>query len=233
MLPTDGEAMLVRPDGHVARRTGTRRAGRAADRHPGRVTRPGLREQRKAQTRRDIQEHALRLFLANGYDATTVEQIAAAAGVSHMTFFRYFPSKEAVVENDGYDPILAERIRSRPREETPLTALRNGALGAVAAVYETDREALLVRGRLIFSTPALRARQWRMGEATERLFAEALADQQGTEVTFELRVLAAAALGAFSLAISTWVDGDSAEELPALVERAFDTLANLGAHQGS
>jgi AcrR family transcriptional regulator len=198
------------------------------------VIRPGLREQRKARTRRDIQEHALRLFLANGYDATTVEQIAAAAGVSHMTFFRYFPSKEAVVvENDDYDPILAELIRARPREETPLTALRNAVMGEMVAVYETDREALLVRSRLIFTTPALRARVWRMGESTEKLFSEALADQQGTEVTFELRVLAAAVFGAFSLAISTWVDGDGDVPLPALIERAFDALTDLGAHPDS
>jgi AcrR family transcriptional regulator len=192
------------------------------------VTRPGLREQRKARTRRDIQEHALRLFLANGYDATTVEQIASAAGVSHMTFFRYFPSKEAVVEHDDYDPILAEQIRARPREETPMTALRNAVMGVMVAAYETDREALLIRSRLIFTTPALRVRQWRMGESNEKLFAEALADQQGTEVTFELRVLAAAVLGAFWLAISTWVDGDGDVPLPALVERAFDALTDLG-----
>ena len=197
------------------------------------MTRPGLREQRKARTRRDIQDHALRLFLANGYDATTVEQIAAAAGVSHMTFFRYFPSKETVVEDDNYDPILAEQIRARPREESPLTALRNAVLGSLVAVYETDREAMLVRSRLVFTTPALRARLWRMVESTERLFTEALADQQGSAVTFELRVLAAAVLGAHSLAISTWVDGDGAEELPALVERAFDTLKDFGAHPDS
>jgi hypothetical protein len=89
---------------------------------------------------------------------------------------------------------------------------------------------MLVRSRLVFTTPALRARLWRMGESTERLFTEALADQQGSAVTFELRVLAAAVLGAYSLAISTWVDGGGAEELPALVERAFDTLTDLGAH---
>ena len=84
----------------------------------------GLRARKKAETRRSIQEHALRLFLEKGYDATTVEEIAAAAGVSHMTFFRYFPNKHAVVENDDYDPMIAELIRNRPAGEDPLTAIR-------------------------------------------------------------------------------------------------------------
>lgn len=48
------------------------------------------------------------------YDATTVEQIAAGAGVSHMTFFRHFPTKEAVVESDDYDPMTTRLIESRP-----------------------------------------------------------------------------------------------------------------------
>jgi hypothetical protein len=77
------------------------------------------------------------------------------------------------------------------------------------------------------------ARVWRMGESTEKLFTEALADQQGIEVTFELRVLAAAVFGAFSLAISTWVDGDGDVPLPALIQRAFDALTDLGAHPDS
>ena len=55
------------------------------------------RSRKKAATRQTIQEHALRLFVEKGYDETTVEEIAAAAGVSHMTFFRYFPRLEAFV----------------------------------------------------------------------------------------------------------------------------------------
>ncbi|PRY37381.1 TetR family transcriptional regulator [Umezawaea tangerina] len=188
---------------------------------------PGLREQRKARTRKAIQEHALRLFLADGYDATTVERIASAAGVSHMTFFRYFPSKEAVVENDEYDPLLIEFIRTQPAELGPLTALRNAVVLGMREVYDTDKDALLARTRLILTTPALRGRQWRNGDSTQRLFAEALATRTGGDITFELRVLAAAVLGALSTALTAWVEGDGAEDLPSLMERGFDVLGHL------
>ncbi|MCS7481042.1 TetR family transcriptional regulator [Umezawaea endophytica] len=188
---------------------------------------PGLREQRKARTRKAIQEHALRLFLADGYDATTVERIASAAGVSHMTFFRYFPSKEAVVENDEYDPMLVELIRAQPAGAGPLTALRNAVVGGIREVYATDKDALLVRTRLILTTPALRGRQWRNAESTQALFAEALATRADGGTTFELRVLAAAVLGALSTALAEWAEGDGADDLPTLMDRAFDALAHL------
>ena len=57
---------------------------------------PGWRQRKKTATSDRIRASALRLFREQGYDATTVEQIAGAAGVSHMTFFRYFPTKEDV-----------------------------------------------------------------------------------------------------------------------------------------
>jgi AcrR family transcriptional regulator len=199
----------------------------------------GLREQRRARTRRSIQEHALRLFLAKGYESTTVAEIAAAAGVSHMTFFRYFPTKEAVVEGDEYDPLLVELIRNRPDDEPPLTALREAIREGLGMVYAADRDALLTRTRLILQTPALRARMVHNLTATAQMFAQVLAGRYdtgtgtataigtSTDTTLQTRVVAAAALAALTTAITAWADNDGTDELPDLIDKAFDVLHHL------
>ncbi|MFE2752333.1 TetR/AcrR family transcriptional regulator [Actinosynnema sp. NPDC059335] len=186
--------------------------------------RGGLREQRKAHTRRTIQEHALKLFLGQGYDATTVEQIAAAAGVSHMTFFRHFPTKEAVVEDDDYDPLIADLVRARPDGEDPLEALRAALLTGLDAVLATDRDAVYARTRLVVTTPALRARQWHNTAATGDLLATALAERERRPVDLRLRVIAAAATAALTTALTAWVEGEGADDLRSLVDQAFAAL---------
>lgn len=187
--------------------------------------RPGLRERRKQATRRAIQEHALRLFLADGYDATTVDRIAEAAGVSHMTFFRYFPTKESVVDTDDYDPMIAAMVRDRPAAEAPLTAIRTALVGALRAMPTADQDALLVRTRLIINTPALRARMWENQRATQDLFADALAAREGaTAPGLRLRVLAGVALAVLTTALTTWAGADQ-QPLADVVDAAFATLA--------
>src|SRR5262249_41621602 len=102
----------------------------------------GLRERKKAKTRAAIQRHALRLFRDHGYEATTVEQIAAAAEVSPSTFFRYFPTKEDVVLYDDFDPLLIAAFEAQPPELTPMQAMR-GAMREVftrVPVEETDQQ---------------------------------------------------------------------------------------------
>src|SRR5207344_3192834 len=89
--------------------------------------RPGLRERKKARTRAAIREHAFRLFRAQGYDATTVEQIAEAAEVSPSTFFRYFPTKEDVVLQDDIDVLGMETFQSQPAGMSPIAAFRAAA----------------------------------------------------------------------------------------------------------
>jgi AcrR family transcriptional regulator len=84
----------------------------------------GLRERKKAKTRWAIQEHAMRLFGEQGYAATTVDQIAAAAEISPSTFFRYFATKEDVVVQDQYDDLFVTAFRAAGGTKDPIATLR-------------------------------------------------------------------------------------------------------------
>jgi AcrR family transcriptional regulator len=181
------------------------------------------RARKKAATKQSIQEHALRLFMEKGYDATTVDEIAAAAGVSHMTFFRYFPRKEAVVEYDEYDPMLEELVAARPPDEPPLTALHAAVRAGLEAILATDREALLQRTRLVLSNPALRSRNVIAQDTTRDLFARALARRAGLpSPDLASTVQASAALGAIGAAMTAWAEGE--DDPIALIDEAFAAL---------
>ena len=182
------------------------------------------RTRKKAATKHAIQEHALRLFVQKGYDATTVEEIAAAAGVSHMTFFRYFPRKEEVVEYDEYDPLLEELVAARPADESPLTALHRAIRAGLEEILATDREALLLRTRLMLRNPVLRSRNLLAQDASRDLLARALARRAGlSEPDLAATVQASAALGAIAPAAMAWAESDDADFV-ALIDAAFAAL---------
>ncbi|HEU5161440.1 MAG TPA: TetR family transcriptional regulator [Streptosporangiaceae bacterium] len=186
-----------------------------------------LRERKKLKTRRAIQEHALRLFVEQGYDATTVEQIAAAAEISPSTFFRYFPSKEDCVLTDEYDPVMAEVFRAQPPELGVLDALRAMYRQVFAQMYPRDKEQILTRTRLILSVPALRARSFDlMHQEALTTFMELVAERSGRPVDDpRVRALTWATTAALEASIVTWVDSDGALDLPALVDDAMAFLA--------
>jgi len=171
-----------------------------------------------------IQEQAMRLFLSKGYGATTVQEIAAAAGVSHMTFFRYFPSKEDVVLADDYDPLIVELVRARPASEPDVERIRHALLAGLTAVHAADRQALLERTRLVLGTPALRARLWENQLATEALLVRALTPEGDGAADLRRRVLVSGCLAAVTTALLVWVERDGEPELPGLVEQAFSSL---------
>src|ERR1700760_4186065 len=98
----------------------------------------GLRERKKARTRATIRAEALRLFREQGYHATTVEQIAAAAEVSPSTFFRYFPTKEDLVLQDDMDTRIVEALERQPAGLSPLSAVRAAVRDAFASYTEAD-----------------------------------------------------------------------------------------------
>jgi AcrR family transcriptional regulator len=194
--------------------------------------RPGLRELRKARTQRAIQEHAMRLFAERGYDATTVADVAAAAEVSSMTVFRYFPAKEDLVMADEYDPVIVERIRARPAGE-PLVQRIAGALADSAAGHSPDDRALLLaRVRLGLSVPALRARMWDGQYRSQRYIVEALRGPDpdpGWEL--ELWVATGACLAAATAAIMRWAEGGGHEDLPGLMAAALRIITRQEATQ--
>jgi AcrR family transcriptional regulator len=117
-----------------------------------------LRERKKARTRASIREHALRLFREQGYDLTTVEQIAAAAEVSPSTFFRYFPTKEDVVLRDDLDDRILEAFVRQPASLTPVAAVRAAIREAIETFTPAEWEELREAAVLNLTVPEIRAR---------------------------------------------------------------------------
>jgi len=188
---------------------------------------PDWRQRKKTATRDRIRSSALRLFREQGYDATTVEQIAAAAGVSHMTFFRYFPAKEDVVLSDGYDPLIASAIAQTPASWPVIRRIRAVLAEGLRQVYDNDRDTLLAQNKLVVTTPALRDRLWANQIATQQLILQALSTgQDDPHPRFQDRVTVAACLAAAATAILAWVETDGTADLPDLIEQAFDTLTH-------
>ena len=160
----------------------------------------------RKQTRRRLQQHALRLFTERGFDAVTVEEVAAAAGVSHMTFYRHFPTKEAVVLEDPYDPLIGDAIRRQDPTRPPLQRVVAGLLEAWAADASSDEDQIRARLRLAADHPGLRARAWENNHATEAVIVDALTATGVTEL--EARVVAGAVLGALTAALFDWAAQD-------------------------
>jgi AcrR family transcriptional regulator len=183
------------------------------------------RARKKTATRDRIRASALRLFREQGYDATTVEQIAAAAGVSHMTFFRYFPTKEDVALSDGYDPLIASFIAQTPAAWPVTDRVRAALVDGFRQIYDAIEDTLLAHTKLIVDTPALRERLWANQMATQQLILDALcAGQPDARPSFQDKVTVAACLAAATTAILAWVENDGTPDLPDLIEEAFDAL---------
>ncbi|GII52965.1 TetR family transcriptional regulator [Planotetraspora thailandica] len=184
-----------------------------------------LRERKKAKTRRTIQEQALRLIAAQGYEATTVEQIAEASEVSPSTFFRYFPTKEDVIIQDDYDPMLEAALRRQPPGPAPLTAIRNAFRAAFTEISDEELAQIFVRTKLTLSVPALRVRTVEGMFATIDLLTRAVAERTGRDPRgFAVQVLVGAVIGAVLPCIKVWVEHDGARPLPELVDEALGFL---------
>jgi AcrR family transcriptional regulator len=197
----------------------------ARKRQPGAPAAPaiGLRERKKQKTKEAIQRVALRLFDKNGYDETTIEDIAAAVEVSPSTFFNYFPTKEDVVQFDAYDPVVLNMLQQQPRG-TPLSVVLRRVLEPLGEVFRRDREILVTRARLVLEVPELRGRIWEEIERSQALMTAALAQQTGRDPDdFELRVTVRVLIAAMWEAFVEW-SRDPRQDFVRLAERALDQV---------
>ena len=170
--------------------------------------RPGLRERKKAKTRLMIQQHALRLFLRQGYDGTSIEDIAEAAEISPSTVFRYFPTKPDLVIYDDLDERMVEAFRSQPPELNAVQALRAMVRAGFGSVAGEELAVQRERERLMRSVPELRAAMLDELARTVDEVAGLVAERSGRSPDDdEVVALAGAAIG---VSIAAWLatDGD-------------------------
>ncbi|MFF7053214.1 TetR family transcriptional regulator [Streptomyces griseorubiginosus] len=192
---------------------------------------PGLRERKKRQTYESVSEIAIRLFLEKGFDAVSVAEIAAAAGISKPTLFRYFPVKEDLVLHriaDHEDEAARVVVESG---EAPLVALRRHFLEGLErgdpVTGLSDHPQVLAFHRLLYGTPSLVARAHGHLERQEAALAEVLGGDLDARLAAG-QIIAVRRV----LALENWrriAEGQSIEEVRvdavATAERAFGALA--------
>lgn len=214
------------PSGPTAPSGDTVQPGHAAQPAPA-----GRRERKKQKTRVDLTHHAVRLFSERGFDSTTTEEIAEAADVSQRTFFRHFPSKEAVLYADQDDLVVRVRqaLDDRPTGEPILDAVRH-AIMSLADTYETERDVRLLQAQLAATSRSVSAYsravvqlQW------ERELVAGISERLGVDPLTDARpeILAGAAMSALRVSIRRWTIGQDGRELPELVDDAFTALNTI------
>jgi AcrR family transcriptional regulator len=184
----------------------------------------GLRERKKAKTRAAIQHEALRLFREQGYEATTVEQIAEIVEIAPSTFFRYFRAKEDLVLTDEYDPLIIEAIRSQPAEYSPIQAVRSALHAVVGGLTDEERTDMRERAELALAVPELRAGMLDQLAQTLRQVTDLVAERLGWPADdFGVYTMAGAFLGVMLSAELYWLEHPGSD-LMALLD---DALARL------
>ncbi|MEU5735152.1 MULTISPECIES: TetR/AcrR family transcriptional regulator [Streptomyces] len=172
----------------------------------------------------EILATALRLFTEQGYDETTIAQVAREAGVSQRTLFRYFGTKEDLLggSRDRFGQILADTISEQPADAGAWEALRAG-LAAVLALHDS-REQALERFRLLHNTASLRAgwleKQLRFQENLLPLIEPRMDTATGNEGA-KARAVIATALACLDAALTTWVANDGKGEIMDLYDECL------------
>lgn len=185
------------------------------------TTPPTVATGRTARTRARLLAAALDLFTHQGYDRTTVAEIAAAAGVTEMTFYRHFGSKDQLLLDDPYDPLIASAIGHQPTDLPPLVRAVRGIRTAWRGMPITEEGDVRERVAIVAATPSLAAAVRAGTAATEAAIVGELV-AGGTDPA-EAAIAAAAVMAALMTTLLQWGSaGDG--PLSAAIELALDVL---------
>lgn len=182
------------------------------------------RELKRVRTHARIQEEGLRLFLERGFEAVTLDDVAAAAQVSRRTLFHYFPSKEAIALGfkAGLGPRIVAAVARRPDGEG-LLDMAEHALSDMASDYQSPEAKALAR--LVHDTPGLRGGDHAKYEEMEAQLAEALAQRAGRRPDDpDVRAVAVASIAMLRLATEAWLASDGPEGPEVWGKQAFAAL---------
>jgi AcrR family transcriptional regulator len=193
----------------------------------------GLRERARRAIQDEVGDIAMRLFLDQGFDETTVEQVCTAAGLSRSSFFRYFPTKEDVVLETvaAHSHQIAEALLRRPDSETPWVALRN-AFESQVQVLTDNKDWYLRLTRLVTQTASVRARQYEKTLVWQALLVPAIARRLGLSDTDATdprpAALVGSAVSCFQAATEAWTEVDGAVSMSTLVDLAMGAVSSGG-----
>jgi AcrR family transcriptional regulator len=183
-------------------------------------------ERQRAALRAEIISAACALFAEQGFEATTVDQIAGAVGISRRSFFRYFGTKEDVLLGDlaGRGDAVARALARRPAGEGPWRALRAAMADSVSEGARDASEDLAI-GRIMRDTPSLRARRTEKRlHWNEALVPMIAARIGGHGAEFTAAAIVAAALSCLDVASDAWLRSDGKEDLADLYDKAVAVL---------
>ncbi|WP_441249712.1 TetR family transcriptional regulator [Kitasatospora sp. McL0602] len=192
----------------------------------------------RLQMRQDLATAAMELFATQGYEETTVDQIAAAAGVARRTFFRYFRSKEEAIFPDHDDTLVrvADLLASADFEEHPLDVVCRG-IKEVLRMYASTPGVSVARYQLIRQVPALREREIAVVSRYERLFTRYLLgrfdaaeeippgwQRGGDDDSMLAEVSAAAVVAAHNHVLRRWLRAGGTGDVEAQLDHSFAVI---------
>jgi AcrR family transcriptional regulator len=203
----------------------------------------GLRERKKREQRRQLAEVALRLFAERGFEAVTVADIAAAAGVSDKTVFNYFATKEDLVfdRREELESELVRAVCERAPGTSALEAVRRHAHTVAERMGALPAERRSAFRKVVQGSPALHARMRQLSLRSEEELAQVLAEETGAAASDPTPRVVASTLGMLArlgFGVAGWPEAKrrSHAETLAGIDAAFDAfahgLADYGVRKG-